>query len=165
MEERTAGVAMVMGRALRGWQSHPDPEAALKGLTWRRVGEKPAGAPKTINQILGHVVFWQDLCLAWIAGESPPIPEDADSWPSPAGPVRPEDWEATASRFAAGLAEVEEVLAAGDLDAVIPALPDEATKLDVIQTIVSHLSYHVGQIVLIRRVLGLWPPAQESDGE
>jgi uncharacterized damage-inducible protein DinB len=39
----------------------------------------------------------------------------------------------------------------------------ETTALQAIQAIAAHNSYHLGQIVLIRRMLGAWPPPGGGD--
>ena len=37
----------------------------------------------------------------------------------------------------------------------------EATRLGTLGVMASHNSWHLGQIVDVRRALGLWPPAPE----
>ncbi|HEY7818849.1 MAG TPA: DinB family protein, partial [Vicinamibacteria bacterium] len=34
----------------------------------------------------------------------------------------------------------------------------EKSRLEMLHTIASHGSYHVGQVVLLRQMLGAWPP-------
>jgi len=34
----------------------------------------------------------------------------------------------------------------------------------MLQTVASHNSYHTGQVVLLRRILGAWPPETSGRG-
>jgi uncharacterized damage-inducible protein DinB len=158
------GRAKVMEMALRGEQAHPDPEKAVAGLDWRTAGERPASAARSIHELLWHVVYWQDLDLAWIRGESPPLPDDIENvWPPAPAPADADEWNALTTRFSAGLAETRDLLAEEDHEAPVPALPGDGKRIEVMQTIASHLSYHLGQIVMLRRMLGAWPPEGAED--
>ena len=57
-------------------------------------------------------------------------------------------------RFLEGLAALES--RADEMDLATPRGPK--TVLEMLQLIASHNSYHMGQIALIRRSLGAWPP-------
>ena len=69
-----------------------------------------------------------------------------------------EDWESVRQDFLSGLEELK-------------ALSDDAALLDhqylgrdhdvgfVLMDFALHNAYHLGQIVLLRRLLGAWPPA------
>ena len=37
------------------------------------------------------------------------------------------------------------------------------TRLDVLRAMGNHVSYHGGQIALVRRMLGAWPPPGGGD--
>jgi uncharacterized damage-inducible protein DinB len=142
--------------ALEGKQAHPGPSSSLEGLDAETAGTRPDGWPHGIHEILGHIVWWQDLSLRWLAGESvvpPSTPEEA--WP--VGPGGSETWEATAARFREGLERAREAALAEDLEAPMPVLP-ETTRLECLHVLAAHNSYHLGQIVMLRRLLGAWPP-------
>ena len=44
-----------------------------------------------------------------------------------------------------------------DLTALVPTGKDGQTYLRAILLAADHVAYHVGQIVLVRRGLGIWP--------
>jgi uncharacterized damage-inducible protein DinB len=38
------------------------------------------------------------------------------------------------------------------------SLIDKTSRLRMFHTIASHTSYHIGQVVMLRQLLGKWPP-------
>ena len=51
------------------------------------------------------------------------------------------------------------VLEVEDLTARVPTGKESQTQLRSILLIIDHAAYHVGQIVALRRALGIWPTA------
>jgi hypothetical protein len=73
---------------LRGKGAHVDTLGVFEGLTLQTAGESPKGAPHTVWQLLGHMIFWQDLALARIRGENPIPPAHAEhGWPFTPAPA------------------------------------------------------------------------------
>ncbi len=142
--------------ALTGQFAHPDPIAAVSSLSVEAAGRRPEGAPRTVHEIVGHLVYWQAVTLDWIDGKEPEMPSDPEV-PWPAGPVPEslEAWEAQVERFAEGIQHARRITAEGDLEAPMAGM-EEATVLGTLQVMASHNSYHLGQIVLLRRLLGEW---------
>ncbi len=144
-----------IGKALSGKGSHVEVEPALEGLDWEAAGARPPGAEHSVFQQLNHMSYWQDFALAWLAGSMPPTPKHAaESWPGPAAPEGETEWQGALDRFSKGLAKMRRHAAQEDL------LADRGGKsvLEILQLIATHNSYHVGQIVSLRRGLGSWPP-------
>jgi hypothetical protein len=52
-----------------------------------------------------------------------------------------------------GVGEAQEIVKAGPATKMVTA-----TSFNWLQTMASHISYHLGEVVLMRRMLGLWPP-------
>jgi hypothetical protein len=44
------------------------------------------------------------------------------------------------------------------LDCLKVSMGDYPHGFAVIQSMASHISYHLGEVVLLRRMLGIWPP-------
>jgi uncharacterized damage-inducible protein DinB len=152
----------IVASALDWEQAHARLEEAVKGLPVPLRGQRPAGYPHSAWELLEHIRITQrdllDFCqnaeyeetLEWPRDYWPPAPEPptADEWDKTIAEYR-RDREALA-RFATD-AEI-------DLTTRIPRGTGQ-TYLRTILVAVDHASYHTGQIVSVRRLLGAWPGA------
>ena len=150
-------------RLLYGTGSHVHVLDALEGLAAEDAARRPEGAPHSVFQILGHMVYWQDIALARIRGE-PHTAADraADGWPRAATPAGEKGWRRTVGELAAGLRAFEEHL----VEAMDPAPPDPeraALARRNVRMVMGHNAYHLGQIVILRQQLGCWPPPKGGD--
>ena len=142
-------------RAISGADAHAETKAVFSGLDWKLVGTKIDGAPYSIYQLLNHMFYWQDWVLKWLDGAEPPIPKHASGgWPGEIGPGNRKNWEVALRRFHSGL----EKLARSPRHLDLLAKGREKTPFEMLLTIASHNSYHAGQVALLRRALGAWPP-------
>ena len=102
--------------ALTGQFAHPDPIAAVSDLSAEAAGRRPEGAPRTVHEILGHLVYWQDVTLDWFDGKEPELPTDPEvPWPVGPMPESPEAWEAMVENFAKGIRRARRLAAESDL--------------------------------------------------
>lgn len=157
-----------------GKSAHVDPLACVEDLSVELASRTGADYPHSIWQIVEHMNYWMDYELARIAGEVRHYPERAiESWPvHPAGDGRAatEQWQAATRRFADLLARLAR-LAESDgttLERSIPSdglpqSPRETTVHATVWQITAHNSYHTGQIALLRRQAGAWPPERGGD--
>jgi hypothetical protein len=142
-------------RALTGEGAHVEAKNVFDGLDWKLAGAQPEGAPHTIFQLLSHLIYWQDWVVKWLDGETPPIPERAaGSWPGALGPESAAEWEQSVRQFVEGFERLISQVDEGDL----LAEGDRKSRFEMLQTIASHNSYHLGQAVHLRQMLGAWPP-------
>jgi uncharacterized damage-inducible protein DinB len=145
----------VAGRALSGKGAHAATAGIFSGLDAKTAGEKPAGLPHSLFEILSHVAFWQDWVVKWCDGEKPRVPKHASgSWPAAAAPCNEAEWSGCVRRFQTGLKELERRSREGDL----LAESGKQSRLEMLQAIASHNSYHAGEAVVLRQMLGKWPP-------
>jgi len=154
-----------------GKGAHANSIACVEGLTAELASRRVAGFPHSIWQLVFHINYWTDYDLKRIRGERPPYPAHADeSWPSSSAPADHEEWRQEVARFTALLAELA-VLANADpeklqqeVEAMHPAHERQSSSvLAVLWQTVVHNSYHLGQIALLRRTLGAWPPPGGGD--
>ena len=140
------------------------PRLVLDGLTSELAERRLPGAPHTIAEIVAHVAFWQ----AWFAGRcdgtAGPMPASASlGWVAPA----PGQWDDVRSRFTDGLDRLVALGAASDAARPIEP-PIEFPPLahytvgDVLVHVAVHNAHHLGQVVLLRQLLGAWPPPAGS---
>jgi hypothetical protein len=147
---------------VEGWNAHTASSRLLAGLDWTLAGRKPDGAPYTILQSVNHILFWNGFALAACRGETPPRPEHAaDGGPGPAAPSSADDWEGVVRAYKGSLAAITAEIARVDLTALTPS--GRRTCADVLRSMGNHISYHGGQIALLRRLLGAWPPPGGGD--
>jgi uncharacterized damage-inducible protein DinB len=160
-----------------GKGAHVDPIACVEDISAELAVQVVEGYPHSIWQIVEHMNFWMDYELAKIAGENRPYPGKAiESWPahpSPANGTAKElrvQWQATTRRFTDLLARLVR-LAESDAAALgrkiqnvgLPQSPRESTVHAILLQLAAHNSYHVGQIALLRRQAGAWPPERGGD--
>jgi len=147
---------------LHGKGAHVDTATVFDGLNWESAGEKPENCPHSVWELLSHMVYWQDFMLAYLQGEIPKSPEHAvESWPNSPAPASEEEWDNTVSEFLDGLQRAEQE-AAKDLTEKGPGGRGR-TRAEWLMGITLHNTYHAGQAVIVRRMIGAWPPP--SGGE
>jgi uncharacterized damage-inducible protein DinB len=158
-----------------GKGAHVDPVACVEDISAGVAARTVAGYPHSIWQIVEHMNYWMDYELAKIAGENPHYPDKAiESWPTHPrptdDPAAEHKWQAATHRFAdllarlAGLAESDSAALERKIqNAGSPQASRESTVHAMLWQITSHNSYHAGQIALLRRQSGAWPPERGGD--
>ena len=147
---------------LTGRGAHVEITNVLEALDLNSLTRRPQGAPHSIYEELWHAAFWQDLVLAWIDGDDVPAPDHAaDSWPESNGPVAADDAEASIQRFSQGIERARQV--ASDPSRLDLIVRKSRTARDLLESLLAHNAYHVGRMVLLRQLLGLWPPPSGGD--
>jgi len=143
---------------LREGHAHLSFDAAIRGLPPRLRGRKPRGAAHTPWQILEHLRIAQWDILEFSANPkhaSPPFPEEY--WPRTQAPPSAAAWNRSARAFRADLAAMQKLVEdpQTDLFARIPH-GDGQTILREALLVADHNAYHLGELVLVRRLLGAW---------
>ena len=156
---------------LYGKGAHVNPLACVEDLTAEWAGRHTENLPHSVWQIVWHVNFWTDYELQRIRGEKPHYPDHAaESWPKDIAPISEAEWKKDSARFVdligilAAMAESD----ANELDREVPPLQaNQEARTSTVRAILwqtlVHNSYHVGQIALVRRALGVWPPPSGGD--
>jgi hypothetical protein len=144
---------------LRGGGAHLDFESAIADLPADLRGAKVAGLPHTPWRLLEHLRIAQWDILEFCRDPrhvSPPFPEGY--WPD--GDAPPEDgaWDRSVAAFRADLRAVQDLVAdpATDLFAPIPHGQGQTVLREAL-LVADHNAYHLGQLVVVRRLLGAWP--------
>jgi uncharacterized damage-inducible protein DinB len=144
--------------ALKG--AHVDFETAIKGLPSKYYGATTEGVPHSIWQLVEHIRLSQHDILEYIQNPhyvSPPWPEGY--WPKAKAPSTKKDWTDSLKKFRVDYKNLTKILEnpKTDLfDKIVEEKGKGPTLLHEILLIADHTSYHIGQIVLMRRVLGVW---------
>jgi uncharacterized damage-inducible protein DinB len=144
-----------IGNALSGKGAHVATKGLFAGLNWKLTGTRPVGAPHSIFQLLNHMAFWQDWVVKWLDGESPAIPKHAaGGWPGNPSPADAKEWQGALRGFQSGLDKLTRQSRKSDL----LTRRGQRSRVGMLQAIASHNSYHAGQVVVLRQLLGAWPP-------
>ena len=155
-----SAVLATLVSGVAGGGAHLDSATVLDGLDWTFAGKEIAGSPYTILQCANHIIYWNGYAMAAIAGQNPTAPEHAvDGWPGPKAASSEAEWTAFVKAYKASLAAlVETVKQKRFTDLIVTR-----NRLDSLRAMTQHVSYHVGQIALLRRIMGSWPPPGGGD--
>lgn len=156
---------------LHGKGSHADPVACVEDVSAELAGRTVAGFPHSIGQLVFHMNYWMDYEVRRIRSERPEYPEhSSESFPPAPSPADAEDWDRQRKRFAGLLGDFAALAKSSpeEMQHQIETVHDGDTKLAgtleaVLWQMVAHNSYHTGQIAMIRRALGAWPPRGGGD--
>lgn len=143
---------------LRGRGAHVGFEKAVADLREDLRGKKPRGAPYTPWQQVEHLRISQWDILEYIRNPdhvSPKWPEGY--WPKKAPPTR-DAWDNAVRAFKADRKALEKLVAdpSTNLLGQVPYDPHGPTILHEVLLVADHNAYHLGQLIVLRRLLGGW---------
>jgi uncharacterized damage-inducible protein DinB len=138
------------------------PEVVLQGLTEEQATAKPHGLPHSIADIVGHMTFWQEFFNEAAERGFPGHPERAEvGWPV----MKAGEWDSLLRRFRDSVERAqqlavtyphldEKLLPAGF---PLPFLQRDTRGSGMLHAVI-HTAHHLGQIVTLRQLMGVWPP-------
>ncbi|MEM6431374.1 MAG: DinB family protein [Deinococcota bacterium] len=132
---------------------YASPEKILSGLTLEQVTYVPSDMSHSIYEELWHLVAWQHIVV--FRDESPyKVWEGGDLYPTQQA-TSEKDWHDLVDRFNGGLREVF-VWTSSDENLNLE-IDSGITMADELVSLAVHNAYHLGKIVAIRQLLGVWP--------
>jgi hypothetical protein len=144
-----------------GWEEgHASLDSAVKGLAPALRGKRPEGYPHSPWELVEHIRITQrdllDFCRDPNYVEKLEWPRDY--WPTSPEPPSAAAWDETIADYKSDREAFARLTKETDIDltAKIPHGKGQ-TYLRTILLAVDHASYHVGQLVSVRRLLGAWP--------
>ncbi|MEJ2679054.1 MAG: DinB family protein [Gemmatimonadota bacterium] len=141
------------------WQeAHARFDSAIADLPPGLRGERPADSPHSVWELVEHIRLTQrdilDFCRDkdYRARHWP-----QDYWPASPAPSSPPAWDESIATYHADLDALKALVMDPDFDlfATVPWGSGQTNIREVV-LVVDHTAYHVGQIVLVRRLLGAW---------
>jgi uncharacterized damage-inducible protein DinB len=144
---------------LLDWQdAHVSFDAAVEGIPPELWGAQPEGLPYSPWQLLEHMRLTQrdilDFCRnpSYVEAKWP-----GDYWPRAATPPKADAWDKSVADFRADREMLKRLAADPELDlfAKIPHGTGQ-TYLRELLLVADHNAYHLGQLVAVRRHLGVW---------
>lgn len=142
--------------------AHRSFEAAVDNFPPELRGRIPDGLPYSPWQLLEHVRISQkdilDFCVdeAYVELEWP-----TDYWPPSEAPATPDEWTDSIRSYRRDRERLMALLMNREID-LMARVPngDGQTYLREFLLVADHTAYHTGQLILIRKLLGCWPPGK-----
>lgn len=158
MDPNIASLRSHLLKLLEGRGAHADFRQAVDKLPAKLRGAKPPGAPYSAWQLLEHLRIAQWDMLEFSRNPAHVSPEwPAGYWPASAEPPDSHAWDKSAAAFEADLKAMRKLVAdeASDLFTPFP-WGDGQTLLREALQVADHNAYHLGELILLRRLLGAW---------
>ena len=154
----STGIRQQLARLLDWEDAHAGFDSAVKGLPANLRGTTPSGLPYSPWQLVEHMRLTQaDILEFCVASRYEEKEWPQDYWPAAAAPPPPAAWDQSIVAFRR------------DRDALIALALDEAIDLEAkvpngtgqtylreLVLVADHTAYHVGELIVVRRLLGAW---------
>lgn len=134
---------------------HPGLAKMLRGVTAREAIWKPLPGAHSIWEEVNHIAYWSRYVLDRLGGRSKSTPQ---AWPAGTGSQRA--WRRAVTGVVGLHATLVRRVAALD-DAQLAERARKYTTAQLVLGNVAHMSYHIGQIAVLRR---LYRHAQRAAG-
>ena len=145
--------------------AHIAPAKALEQLTPEQAERRVPGANHSIAEIVAHMNFWATwFCSRCEGASAPMVTSAAAGWPA----VAPGSWPELHRQF---LSTLERAAALGDDPARLTSPIDPPIEFpplanytigDALAHVANHTAHHLGQVIILRQIIGLWPPPSGS---
>ncbi|GMR22490.1 MAG: hypothetical protein BMS9Abin37_0845 [Acidobacteriota bacterium] len=147
-----------LAKLLDGRQAHVEMATAIDKLAFDDLSNKPEGTPWTLWELFEHIRIaqWDILEFSKSAEhQSPEFPKGY--WPESTTPQDADAWEQSVASFRCDLSAMKELVLDPEVDlhAKIPH-GDGQTILREAMLVAEHNTYHLGQMVLVMKMLGRW---------
>jgi len=143
---------------LKGGSAHARFEEVIAGIPAKLRGQKPSGLPHSPWMLLEHMRIgqWDILEFSRDAKhKSPDFP--AGYWPAEQAPPNEKAWDKSVAAFRSDLKAMVELVKDPSIDLFAKiAHGDGQTILRQAMMTADHNAYHLGQLVLVRKMLGAW---------
>lgn len=154
-----SGWRTIVASSLAWDQAHVTLERATDGLAPELRGKRPDNFPHSVWELLEHIRLTQYDLLDFMRNSAyvdATWPDDY--WPPTPAPPSAEAWNESLARIKLDRSTLEDFTTGTDLDltSVIPHAQHGQTYLRTVLVAVDHTSYHVAQIVAVRRLIGAW---------
>lgn len=148
-----------LARLLEWEEAHASLDTAVAGLAENARGRTPPGLPYSPWQLIEHLRITQHDILEFCRNpEYEELSWPDDYWPDAAAPPSAAAWDESIRQFGRDRAALQALARdpATDLSARIPRGTGQ-TYLRELLLAADHAAYHVGELVVVRRLLGVWP--------
>lgn len=163
MTDSTRSIRDHLERVLDWEDAHVGFDTAVAGIPPDARGGCPAGFEHSPWQLVEHIRIAQedilDFCVNGEYQHTRRWPDDY--WPTDPAPPSQEAWTDSMAACVRSREDLKRLARdVDDLTATVPTGQGNQTYLRAILLAADHAAYHVGQLVAVRRALGIWPAAK-----
>lgn len=149
----------IISSSLDWHEAHATFDDAVTDLDAELRGRRPEHYPHSAWELLEHIRIAQADLVAFMRDSSYVAPKWPDGyWPLESEPPTATAWDDSIDAVRRDRAELKSIATRSSLD-LTSTIPwgDGQTYLRTILVALDHTSYHVGQLIAVRRMLGAWP--------
>ncbi|PGM49025.1 DinB family protein [Bacillus sp. AFS053548] len=140
----------------------PPLEKVLKDVTYEQAIWKPVDVEiNSIWELVCHLLFYEKRLLLRFLGETenePQAEKNEDTFRLPTETV--ENWKKTKEEYFYTHRELEKILAKSEHEDLYRQIPGERSLVLELKSLAMHDAYHIGQIVLMSKMQGVWAGKQ-----
>jgi uncharacterized damage-inducible protein DinB len=146
--------------ALDWEEAHVGFDKAIAGIPVEQRGARAAGFEHSLWQLVEHIRLAQkdilDFCVNPQYEHTMKWPDDY--WPRDPAPSDAAAWDQSIAAFKSDREKMKKLAASADLDilATVPTGKEKHTYLRAFLLVIDHNAHHLGQIVAVRKALGIW---------
>ena len=161
LESLLAAVRTEISALIHGGGAHARFEDAVKEFPAEFRGTVPEGLPYSAWQIVEHIRIAQHDMLTFsqnASGTYKQMKWPDDYWPKTAEPPTEDAWDDSVRAIAEDRKAFEQLVHGANAEELVKpfAWGDGQTLLKEALQIADHNAYHVGELIVLRRVLGIW---------
>ncbi len=155
--DRQKAMRELLAYQLSGQGAHIPFSAAVKDFPVELAGKRVPNLEHTAWGLVYHLRIAQWDMLEYARGnEHESLPYPSGYWPKSDGPQNAEEWDQTVRSFGQDLKAMQRMVRDTQRDLFAPLRPDSGwSLLQQATLVIDHNSYHVGQLVDLRMLLGV----------
>ena len=157
-EENRGIIVLELISLINKGNAHASFEDAVNGVSLDLVTKAPNGLPYSIWQLAEHIRITQWDIVEFCLGpdhQSPVWPDEY--WPAAADQVTQEQWDASLAQIRKDRERFFDILKNQEMDLYAPFdYGDGQSIFREALLIADHNSYHLGEIIVLRRLLNDW---------
>ena len=156
-----SAVRDIVAGSLSWSDAHVSFDDAVYNLPVHLRGTRAPGLRHSPWELVEHIrIVQRDILDFTIAEEYNQMEWPSGYWPSSAEPPIPEAWEESIATIREDRGRLQQLALDTMVDlAAIARHGTDQTYARELLLVVDHTAYHVGQLVLVRQLLGAWPAA------
>ena len=154
----TNGIVKELILLLKKGNAHASFDDAIKDIPFDDLSKKTNNLPYSIWQLTEHIRITQNDILEFSTNKNyTALNWPDDYWPKEAAPKNEAVWRKSVDDIKNDLQQFIELLKDENVDLLTPfAHGDGQNLLREAMLIADHTSYHTGEIIVLRRLLGNW---------
>jgi DinB family protein len=160
----SSGLREHVAKLLSWEEAHVSFDSAVANLPEHLRGTKPKGLPYSPWQLIEHIRIAQRDILEFCRDpEYVELKWPDDYWPDSPAPANPAAWANSIKEFRRDRSDLQKLCNDPKIDLESEIPPNRGqTYLRELLLVADHTAYHVGELVVLRRLLEAWPAHDPS---